>query len=86
MLKDKQEIWDIEELVELGKYHSACPYYLSRDMMQKDSAELVFMPYNYLVDPQIRSSLGISLDNCVVIFDEAHNVVSEFLIPSIFNI
>jgi hypothetical protein len=36
--------------------------------------KLVFCPYNYVLDPQIRKSLGISLDNTVVVLDEAHNV------------
>jgi hypothetical protein len=52
--------------------HSACPYYMSR-VLEKH-AELVFCPYNYVLDPQIRKSLGISLDNTVVVLDEAHNV------------
>ena len=35
---------------------------------------MVFCPYNYLVDPVIRASMDINLKNCVVIFDEAHNI------------
>jgi Rad3-related DNA helicase len=34
------------------------------------------MPYNYLVDPEIRFYLGFDLNNAVIIFDEAHNVPS----------
>lgn len=52
--------------------HSACPYYMSR-VLEKH-AELVFCPYNYVLDPEIRKSLGIGLDNTVVVLDEAHNV------------
>ena len=34
------------------------------------------MPYNYLVDPEIRFLLKFDLNNAVIIFDEAHNVPS----------
>lgn len=38
------------------------------------TAEIVFMPYNYLVDVKTRGGLGIAWHNAVLIFDEAHNV------------
>ncbi|KAL7540832.1 hypothetical protein ACHAXR_010746 [Thalassiosira sp. AJA248-18] len=61
---------------ESGGYSSraACPYYLSH-VLQKD-ADIVFAPYNYVLDPGIREALSIELDNSVVILDEAHNVES----------
>ena len=37
-------------------------------------AELVFCPYNYLVDPVIRKSMDVDIDRAVLIFDEAHNI------------
>jgi hypothetical protein len=54
--------------------HSACPYYISH-MLAKD-ADLVFAPYNYVLDPQIRNAMGIELKNSVVILDEGHNIES----------
>jgi len=63
---------DIEDLSKLGKSRSVCPYFLSRDMAA--NAELIFMPYNYLVDVKTRGGIGIRWDNAVLIFDEAHNV------------
>jgi len=65
-------IKDIEDLVSLGKQYSICSYYLARDIAA--DADIIFMPYNYLLDPRIRKSLKINLINCVVIFDEAHNL------------
>jgi len=53
---------------------SACPYYISQ-VLSKD-ADIIFAPYNYVLDPGIREALGIELDNSVVILDEAHNVES----------
>jgi fanconi anemia group J protein len=63
-------VHDIEDLVKYGKKARACPFYMSRDIFA--SAELVFCPYNYIVDPAIRSSMQIDLTGAVVIFDEAH--------------
>ena len=37
-------------------------------------AELIFCPYSYLLDPVVRATMGISLENAVLIFDEAHNI------------
>uniref|UniRef100_A0A8P4GG84 Regulator of telomere elongation helicase 1 n=1 Tax=Dicentrarchus labrax TaxID=13489 RepID=A0A8P4GG84_DICLA len=49
-----------------------CPYYLSRSLKQQ--ADVIFMPYNYLLDPKSRRAHNIELNGAVVIFDEAHNV------------
>ncbi|OON16921.1 DNA repair helicase, partial [Opisthorchis viverrini] len=63
---------DIEDLVKLGKSTSCCPYYMSREL--KTNAEIIFTPYNYLLDPKIRKLYNIELQNTAVIFDEAHNI------------
>ncbi|KAB0367277.1 hypothetical protein FD755_020601, partial [Muntiacus reevesi] len=64
--------WDIEELVSLGKKLKACPYYTARELMQ--NADIIFCPYNYLLDAQIRETMEINLKEQVVILDEAHNI------------
>ncbi|CAB3987407.1 regulator of telomere elongation helicase 1-like isoform X1 [Paramuricea clavata] len=66
------EILDIEDLVGFGKRQSCCPYYLSRN--QKKVAEIVFMPYNYLIDAKSRSANSIDISKSVILFDEAHNI------------
>lgn len=38
-----------------------------------DSVDIIFAPYNYIIDPRIRSSMNINLKNSIVIVDEAHN-------------
>ena len=40
------------------------------------NADIVLLPYNYLVDASIRATLKIAWENSVVIFDEAHNLES----------
>ncbi|KAJ2082205.1 Fanconi anemia group J protein [Coemansia sp. RSA 988] len=66
------EIWDLEDIVRLGKAQFACPYYAGREMAE--TAELVFCPYNYILDPGVRDAAGIKLENNIVILDEAHNI------------
>ncbi|CAM9744689.1 unnamed protein product, partial [Scytosiphon promiscuus] len=65
---------DIEELVSMARQHEFCPFYLGRG--QAPRAELVLMPYNYLLDPGTRRGIKINWNNAVVIFDEAHNLES----------
>uniref|UniRef100_A0A4W3K6Q2 DNA 5'-3' helicase n=1 Tax=Callorhinchus milii TaxID=7868 RepID=A0A4W3K6Q2_CALMI len=64
--------WDIEELLRVGKKIRACAYFAARELMQ--DADIVFCPYNYLLDPQIRASMEIQLKDQIVILDEAHNI------------
>lgn len=64
---------EIEQLVRLGHARGPCPFYLTREMAR--TAELVFLPYNYLLDSRARGGLSmLTLENSVLIFDEAHNV------------
>ena len=36
--------------------------------------DIIFMPYNYLLDSNYRKNLNINISNAVVIVDEAHNI------------
>ena len=53
------EAWDLEDLVKVGKKVKACLYYAVREL--KTSAQIIFCPYNYLVDPGIRKAMEINL-------------------------
>lgn len=63
---------DIEDLVKRGKAEKFCPYFSTRAALEY--AEVVFAPYNYLVDPVVREAMGIELRQDIVIIDEAHNI------------
>jgi regulator of telomere elongation helicase 1 len=64
---------DIEDLVHMDN-GQVCPYYLAREL--QPSAEIIFMPYNYIIDPSIRLTLNLEMNNSIIIFDEAHNLES----------
>ena len=70
--KPGAEPLDIEDIVVAGKKSRACPYFAAKTAAE--SAELVFCPYNYLLDPAVRSAMDIELKGAIVILDEAHNV------------
>ncbi|XP_011502066.1 PREDICTED: regulator of telomere elongation helicase 1 homolog [Ceratosolen solmsi marchali] len=71
-INTNQNILDIEDLVKTSKKNKCCPYFLSKDL--KESADIIFMPYNYLLDPKIRKNQGIELKNKIILLDEAHNI------------
>jgi Fanconi anemia group J protein len=48
-----------------------CPYFASRALSKE--AEVIFCPYNYLIDPSIKAPLNIDLENDIVIIDEGKN-------------
>lgn len=74
--KMHQPVMDMEDLVEMGKQNSICPFYYTRAQVER--AELVLLPYNYLFDKDARATTlsDIPWNNAVVIFDEAHNLES----------
>ena len=74
--KEKLELssaMDVEDLVKLGQQLGTCPYYGSRRAVP--TADLVVLPYQSLLHSSTRQSLGVKLKECVIIIDEAHNLV-----------
>lgn len=68
-----EEPVDIEDLVKIGKTEGPCPYFLSREL--HNTADILFVPYNYLIEKEMRRSLtGVSWARTILIFDEAHNL------------
>lgn len=62
---------DVEDMARLGKAAHSCSYYASRQALA--AAEVVVVPYNIILSPQARQSVGLSIKNALVIIDEAHN-------------
>ncbi|KAG0148021.1 hypothetical protein CROQUDRAFT_61025 [Cronartium quercuum f. sp. fusiforme G11] len=71
------EARDIEELASLGRERNVCPYYGGRKALKQ--AQVVTLPYNLLLQKSSRNALGISLEENIVIVDEAHNLIDNVL-------
>jgi Rad3-related DNA helicase len=68
MIQDggEKHIWDIEDLVKLGEKTQACPYFASRALA--DDADIVFCPYNYIIDPGMRLVHVLALNFIFMVF------------------
>jgi len=54
---------------------TCCPYFAMKD--RAHLADVIFMPYNYLIDETYRENFNITWENSIIIFDEAHNITSS---------
>ncbi len=65
-----------DSLVELGKENKVCPFEVALNVAKKSN--VVVADYNYAINPSIRQSLfnrlDKSLNDFILIFDEAHNI------------
>lgn len=58
-------------------WFSGCSYFAARSMAQE--AELVFCPYNYIINPVIREAMEVDISQSIIILDEAQYVSSIYL-------
>ena len=65
-------IQDIEDMVQSCEKQHICPYYTAK--AHQNTAELIFMPYNYLLDHELTQQINVQ--DAIIIFDEAHNIAS----------
>lgn len=63
---------DLEDWKALGQASQTCSYYASRKALPH--ADLVVLPYSLLVSSKTRESIGLDLEDSLVIVDEAHNL------------
>jgi len=71
-LELSRTIHDIEDCVNMGLNHKACPYFATRTLA--DDADIVFAPYNYILDQGIKKACGINVKGKIVVVDEGHNI------------
>lgn len=71
----RENMLDIEDLYKTYRKQSVCPYFVTRDTVTMIEAQMLLMPYNYMMDPYIRNKLNVDFTDCVLIIDEAHNIV-----------
>ncbi|KAI9668364.1 MAG: DNA-dependent ATPase of the nucleotide excision repair factor 4 complex [Alyxoria varia] len=68
-----QGVWTLDDLLHYGEENKQCPYFTSRRMMQ--FCNVIIYSYHYLLDPKIAERVSRELSkDCIVVFDEAHNI------------
>lgn len=66
-------VYTLHDLRQFGTENTWCPYFLSRHMIKL--ANVVVYNYQYLLDPKVSQMVSRELEReCVVVFDEAHNI------------
>jgi len=66
-------IYTLADLRAYGRKRGWCPYFLARHMMA--FANVVVYSYQYMIDPKVSQMISRELEKeCVVVFDEAHNI------------
>lgn len=66
-------VYTLADLRALGRQRRICPYFLARQMVKY--ANVVVYSYQYLLDPKVASIVSREMQKeCVVVFDEAHNI------------
>lgn len=65
-------LFDIEDLRATGRRNGFCPYFYTRRI--KDCSDIILLPYNYLLELGNFSVFNIEMQDCIIIFDEAHNI------------
>ncbi|CAF0915962.1 unnamed protein product [Rotaria sp. Silwood1] len=71
--KPLPRVFDIEQFTDYCRTsHGICPYYTSRLLIH--DVQIILCPYNYLIDPRVRNSMQMTINNAIIIIDEAHNI------------
>src|SRR3989338_1608168 len=70
---------NVEDLITISKNDKICPYEISSEISK--SAKIIIADYNHLLNPGIRKYFldrtGKKLNNSILIFDEAHNLIDK---------
>jgi DNA excision repair protein ERCC-2 len=70
-----QGVYTLREMKEWASKKHWCPYFVARHALEV--ADVIVYNYAYLLDPKIANVVSEKLPrNCVVVFDEAHNIDS----------
>ena len=71
------KLTDAEELIAFCKEKRYCPYFLSKSLLK--DMPVVVCNFQWLFNPDIRfgflKMLGVDLSECIIVVDEAHNIV-----------
>ena len=65
--------YTLDDLRDFGEANGICPYFLARRFLLK--ANVIVYNYSYMLDPKISNIVSAELQkDCIVIFDECHNI------------
>lgn len=66
-------VYSFEDILRYGEENKQCPYFTARRMMPL--CNIIIYSYHYLLDPKIADRVSKELSkDCIVVFDEAHNI------------
>ncbi|KAJ0975651.1 hypothetical protein J5N97_017616 [Dioscorea zingiberensis] len=66
-------VYTLQDLRAIGRERGWCPYFLARQLIRY--ANVVVYSYQYLLDPKVAGVISREMQReCVVVFDEAHNI------------
>ena len=66
-------VFTLDGLIRYGEQQKQCPYFSARRMMA--FCNVIIYSYHYLLDPKIAERVSKELSkDCIVVFDEAHNI------------
>lgn len=66
-------VFTLSDLIKFGEENTRCPYFMARRMMP--FCNVIIYSYHYLLDPKIAERVSRELSkDCIVVFDEAHNI------------
>jgi DNA excision repair protein ERCC-2 len=65
-------VYTLEDLRNFGNARTICPYFLARHSVQL--ADVLVFSYQYVIDPKISEIVTKDVKNCILVFDEAHNI------------
>ncbi|KAG6546795.1 hypothetical protein Mapa_011741 [Marchantia paleacea] len=66
-------VYTLHDMRSFGREKGWCPYFLARHMIQ--FANVVVYNYQYLLDPKVSGIISREMEKeCIVVFDEAHNI------------
>jgi len=66
-------VYTLHDIRQFGRKKGWCPYFLARHMLA--FSNVVVYNYQYMLDPKVSQMVSRELEReCVVVFDEAHNI------------
>ncbi len=72
-LKLDDGIFTLDDLKEYGRKQNVCPYFFARKII--GDAKVVVYSYMYFLDPMVGDLISKEMKgDCIVVFDEAHNI------------